>query len=408
MKRLGMTALFLGLGLAPLSAFAFPVRVSNAPENDLDLTVQAIESAQESLLVNIYELSSTEITNALVDRIQAGVHVEILEEGQPVGGMSAASRATQSRLVRAMQSCSSCRLFEMTSKTGPKRAKRRFRFDHAKYAVIDGDTLLIGSENYSPTGNPNAGTMGNRGWEVLMTNASLAKQFAKTFDADKDTSYKDVLELTSNRNSSYLSEKIDSKKSSQAELMKQLELVPFSSRHSGSGLSFNATSVKKITSPDTSLNDLTTAIRQARSTIDVEQMTFDSVWKSTSNGLSPLMDALLAAASRGVRVRVLLNDESVFDHFGKPARPKNGPSVDLLNQNGASARIADLRAMGVNYIHNKGMIIDGTLTLISSINWNENSVMRNREAAVLIKSADVGRYYEELFESDWEASNNLN
>jgi phosphatidylserine/phosphatidylglycerophosphate/cardiolipin synthase-like enzyme len=45
--------------------------------------------------------------------------------------------------------------------------------------------------------------------------------------------------------------------------------------------------------------------------------------------------------------------------------------------------------MNVDYIHNKGMIIDQDKTLISSINWNQNSVDNNREAAVVLISTQV-------------------
>ena len=82
----------------------------------------------------------------------------------------------------------------------------------------------------------------------------------------------------------------------------------------------------------------------------------------------------------------------------------------MLNQLGAQglspiqARVADVKAMGVDYIHNKGVIVDGVRTLISSINWDANAVLKNREAAVVIDSPDVGAYYSKIFDGDWTAS----
>jgi phosphatidylserine/phosphatidylglycerophosphate/cardiolipin synthase-like enzyme len=60
--------------------------------------------------------------------------------------------------------------------------------------------------------------------------------------------------------------------------------------------------------------------------------------------------------------------------------------------------------MGVKYIHNKGAIADGERVLVSSINWNRNSLENNRETAVVIHSQEVSDYYKELFESDWNVS----
>jgi len=132
------------------AANAFTVDVANAPSNNLALTVSAIQSAKQSLFINIYELTSSEIEQAIINRIQAGVNVQILEEGQPVGGFSAAARGVQAQINQAMKSSGNRadHLFEMTSAAG---GKRRFHFDHGKYAVIDGNSLLIGSENYSPS-----------------------------------------------------------------------------------------------------------------------------------------------------------------------------------------------------------------------------------------------------------------
>ena len=386
---------FLSLGLsaalmAPSAGFAFSVQVSEAPINNLDLTVSAIKSAQTTLLLNIYELTSPEIADALTNRIQAGVHVEIIEEGQPVGGLSSAAKGIQSQLVSAMTSArGQDSLFEMTSKAG---GKRRFRFDHAKYAVIDGQKLLIGSENYSPTGNPQPGSVGNRGWEVLLDDSSLAQQFATMFDGDKDTSHGDVMDLTRSGGSEFDQTKTQPKPTPTA-------TTPATPGNTDVP-TLEASAAQPITSPN-SLDGLRNAIASARTSIDIELMTFDSGWKT--GGTNPLVDAVISAVKRGVKVRVLLNDESVFPH-GATTKPKNQPTADLLNQAGAQARIANVKGMGVDYIHNKGMLIDGNVTLISSINWDENSIMNNRETAVLITSAPIAAHYGALFDRDWQVS----
>ena len=379
-RSLVSVSAFLGL-ISP--AWSMTVDVSEAPTTNLGLTISAIQSAQHTLLLNIYELSSPEIADALVGRIQAGVNVRIIEEGQPVGGMSAAAKGIQSQLVQAMQSArGGDHLFEMTSKAG---GKRRFRFDHAKYAVIDGSDLLIGSENYSPTGNPQPGTLGNRGWEVLIHDQALATQFAATFASDSDTSYQDVEDLVGG--GAALAQNLAAPKSPPV----------------FSGTSLPADGVTALTSPDTSLNGLTNLIRNAKSSIDIELMTFDPGWAKVA-AQNPLIPELIAARKRGVTVRVLLNDETVFDHASKPAKPKNPVTESQLTQGGVQAITANLKGMGVDYIHNKGVLVDGNQTLISYINWDENSIEHNREAAVVIDSPSIFAHYEALFEKDWEVS----
>ncbi len=380
-------ALLLLLSSRPAAA-NINIEAAFAPDTTLDLTVAAIKNAKQSILLNIYELSSPYIAEALLTKIQAGVSVQILEEGQPVGGFSAASRGIESQLVQAMKSSSGANHFFVMSSNGT----RRFRFDHGKYIIIDGNQLLIGSENYSPSGNPSPGTIGNRGWEVLIHDSGIAQNFAGVFRGDASTSFGDVQDMVSGKAITY---------------------SPPSSSSSfalSGGNIFSASAVQRITSPDSSLSGILSLINHAKRSIDIELMTFDSTpWSAAGN---PLVSALQSAAHRGVSVHVLLNDESAFAHTGPDGQPiaisnpKNQPTVDLLNRTGGSliAKIANIKGMGVDYIHNKGMIVDGSITLISSINWDQNSIQNNREAAVAITSSGLAGFYGNLFERDWQVS----
>jgi phosphatidylserine/phosphatidylglycerophosphate/cardiolipin synthase-like enzyme len=66
--------------------------------------------------------------------------------------------------------------------------------------------------------------------------------------------------------------------------------------------------------------------------------------------------------------------------------------------------IANLSEMRVKYVHNKGALADGYKTLISSINWNQNSVENNRETAISVDSKTINSHYQEIFDLDWNAS----
>jgi len=389
-RCLGMVGL-LFLGMQSLTVQAMPVYVADAPDSNLELTLAAIGSAKSSLVINIYELTSPQIVDAIINQVNAGVKVEILEEGGPVGGLSAAARGVQSQIVQAMNGKSGNHFFEMKGGTG---ITRRFRYDHAKYIVMDGAGLLIGSENYSPTGNPEPGTKGNRGWEVYIQDQAIAQEFAGVFVQDATTRDGDVTELTSG-NGLMLDSLLNTP------LMNKTLSKPF---NAGTLTALNADQVVKITSPDNSVGYVVALIQNAKSTIDIEQMTFDSAWKGASS--SPVLDAVVAAANRGVKVRILLNDDAVFDVAGKTSVHKNQITVDALRgKANITAKIANVKAMGVDYIHNKGMLIDGEETLISSINWDENSFTNNREAAVVIASTQVYQFYENLFDRDWSVSN---
>jgi phosphatidylserine/phosphatidylglycerophosphate/cardiolipin synthase-like enzyme len=47
------------------------------------------------------------------------------------------------------------------------------------------------------------------------------------------------------------------------------------------------------------------------------------------------------------------------------------------------------------------MIVDGARALVSSVNGTENSVMNNREVAVIVESPDAAQYFQGAFDFDW-------
>jgi phosphatidylserine/phosphatidylglycerophosphate/cardiolipin synthase-like enzyme len=47
------------------------------------------------------------------------------------------------------------------------------------------------------------------------------------------------------------------------------------------------------------------------------------------------------------------------------------------------------------------MIVDNKTVLISSINWNQNSVLNNREAGIIIENEALAEYFACVFFFDW-------
>ncbi|HUP57339.1 MAG TPA: phospholipase D-like domain-containing protein [Bdellovibrionota bacterium] len=388
------------------------VEVAEAPTSDLNLTLRAIRSARKTLQINAYELTSKVIAEAIRERIRAGVDVDILQEGEAVGGFPEDGVPIRRALVAAITAAQkgSYRLM-----VGRRNGVRRFPFDHAKYMIVDQASVLMGSENYSPTGHPEPNTVGNRGWEVFIHDAGIAADFGKVFGGDRDLRRRDVEEWAGF--SKNLLDAMDLGRF----FLSGGELLPAPPPDDQlvdeKGLPFSLTAVPAlpaqrilpVASPDTSLSTLIALIRGARRSIDVQQMIFNPDWAEAVNG-SPLMAELIFAARRGVRVRVLLNDDAAFGQ--DPGESKNLRTIEYLNSAaqrfriGIEARTANVEQMGVGYIHNKGVLVDGQYVLVSSINWNQNSVERNRETGIVLQGVELNRYYSRLFESDWWVSRN--
>lgn len=402
-KILVFSSLIISVGLPGVV-----LDVADSPRSNLILALQAILSAKKSIVMNAYELTSYEIADALIQKIEEGVRVQILQEGQPVGGMIPEGLDIQKKIVKAMERNASTQVhgyWVMTSKT-PK-GKRRFRFNHAKYIIVDEKGVLVGSENYSPSGQPEPGSAsGTRGWQTFIYDDQMVRNFIKIFNKDSKTNFGDLITLYQPK--TQLPQVLGSMGDWISEMQTSIKtniVSRFSWMLSDEPKTLEADHVEFLTSPESSLVGLLSFIESARETLDIELMSFNPMWGKTGQ-ISPLLEALVASGKRGVKVRVLVNDSTVFGASNEGDLKLIKKIDELAKEHTISlqAVIANLAKMQVKYVHNKGALADGYKTLISSINWNQNSVENNRETALAIDSETINQHYQTIFNLDWEAS----
>jgi cardiolipin synthase len=347
-----------------------------APDCSSRVMNGVIGRATERILVNVYEFTDPGIADAMSAAAGRGVDVRVLLEGGPVGGISMEEYAVVNELRGAGADVS------VMTTTGEAHA--RYRFDHAKYIVIDSEGVLITSENFKPGGFPPEGGRGNRGWGAYLESAGLAGYFERVFLAD--TTGGDIVP---------------------AEIRDQSDDCSETDRYDPefASATFFGARATPVLSPDTS-SLILELLAGATATIDIEQAYIQN-W--SGNRPNPYIDAAIDAARRGVRVRVLL--DSYWYNTNEDC--DNDEMVAWLNrvaereQLPLEARCADLDANNLEKIHNKGVIVDERRTLVSSINWNENSPSFNREAGIIIDHPDVAAYYTGAFEDDWSAGSGM-
>jgi hypothetical protein len=82
----------------------------------------------------------------------------------------------------------------------------------------------------------------------------------------------------------------------------------------------------------------------------------------------------------------------------------------IMSQWEKSAYLEQVQAAGIDLssvriqqgVHNKGMIVDGKIVVVSSQNWSADGVLRNRDAGLIIKSEKVAAYFGAIFTHDWD------
>jgi phosphatidylserine/phosphatidylglycerophosphate/cardiolipin synthase-like enzyme len=209
---------------------------------------------------------------------------------------------------------------------------------HAKFVIVDGNTLLTGSNNFSSTG-----TTINEENSVLLRNGAdnpLLRGMACHFEAIWNSNY-DAAGACSNA------------------------VVAFSP---------SSAPIKLIKNQ----------LRAAKTSIDVimHHFTFTDLLKELRN-----------AAQRGVRVRVLLNLTTRSEH--------QGAVWNELVAAGGEIRYKQVNEAAYQLMHHKLAIIDGRVLLDGSGNWSGSAFFNNFENYALYDDPRVLGRSRELFHRLW-------
>ncbi len=341
-----------------------------SPDCSSEVFATAINDATGSIFVNMYEFSSPSLGASLVAAKDRGVDVRVLIEGGPVGGISPSEKS----LIWTINQSG----IPVASMVSSATDHAPYRYDHAKYIIIDNSSLLLTSENFKNSGLPPEGMSGNRGWGVYLEDPGLTGYFTEVFATD--SACRSVVPYTGAAGDA---EPAPSEKYT-------AEFHP---------ARFEGATVTPVIAPDTSYQ-IENLLESARTSIEIEQA---SIRNETPYTLNPYLLSAINASRRGVRVRILL--DSYWFNVEGPS--DNDEMAALINRIGANehlpleAKCADLSVSRVEKIHNKGVIVDDERVLVSSINWNFNSPTFNREAGVIIVHPGVARYFREVFDDDW-------
>jgi phosphatidylserine/phosphatidylglycerophosphate/cardiolipin synthase-like enzyme len=101
-----------------------------------------------------------------------------------------------------------------------------------------------------------------------------------------------------------------------------------------------------------------------------------------------IINALAAAAGRGVKVYVLMTDNKKWHS-----------AFSQLKAAGVQVRVYAARAP--LYIHEKIIIVDGIQAFVGSENLTSSSLEKNRELGLLISTPTIVQKIAEIFTSDW-------
>lgn len=409
----------------PIPTWAFDGTVTGfmAPDNAYDTIAALFEGATTSIDLNMYDFQLVDMAQVLASAARRGVSVRVLLEGQPCCDFFITD---QTRYVAKLMHDAGAEVRYMASDSSENRFRRYDNVNHAKYAIVDGVKTMVFSGNFKKSSTSRNPASGNRDWGVIIPNAEVAAYFASIFAYDFDPLRTDTFAY------GYTSSKLRLGAPSASFTPSLVTdgdpggyyLHPFSPR-----TVTGAFKVTPVMVPETDFQNsagLLGMLKGAQSEILLEWATVNPYWGASvpnqgqANTPMPLVQELINAARRGVKVRVLLDGK--YDTSSDPDAKANSATVQLLNQIAQAegldmvARIMPFTVIsgsvdsddylvrefpGYNEIHNKGIIVDGSQVLISSINGTQASWLRNREAAVIVENGELGEYFGDAFWYDW-------
>lgn len=130
----------------------------------------------------------------------------------------------------------------------------------------------------------------------------------------------------------------------------------------------------------------------AKRRLDIEQF-YLSHWPGHRTG--PVLDAIGAAAKRGVKVRLIL-DARMSATYPLPAD-------SLARVPGIEVRRIDFRRLGGGVQHAKFFLVDGERAFVGSQNLDWRALEHIHELGVRIDDARVTGVFQQVFEMDWAA-----
>lgn len=354
-----------------------------SPDCSYHAITRELNQATQSIYLNMYEFTNIHLCNELLNCLKRNITVTLLLEGSPVGGIIEEEWYILHRL-----STYGAKIYLLTNNNDEKIFVR-YPFNHAKYVIIDENISIIESCNWASTGIPNHPTWGNREWGIIIRNETLAQYLTNLFFMDCNATRQDIISFHT------MNQSIDK------------ELIYQSTSYEGEyDPSFLPTqyqeqcTITPIISPDTSLQLLQSLISKANESIYIEQLYIYPQWDNKQN---PLIEQLILKAEQGVDIKVLLNYNPTYN----TTNTKCNTTKEILKKHGIEVRYLYINSTPFTNMHNKGLIIDNQSVLISSINWNENSIMKNRELGVIIESENISKYYAEVFFCDWNFQKNI-
>ncbi|MGD1931485.1 MAG: phospholipase D-like domain-containing protein [Leptolyngbyaceae cyanobacterium] len=395
---------------SPAAAYTDPYRRIQRHGDDLEATiVEAIAAANTSIDVAVQEINLPQVAIALRDQAQAGVAVRVIVEDQynrpwqPLAEFQSAQldEYQQSKQAERQQLIDADRNGKIIAQELEKRDAIRILTKaqvpliddtadgskgsglmHHKFMVVDGKTVLLGSNNWTLSGThgdfAHKDSRGNANALLKIESAELAAVLTEEFDLMWGDGPK-------------------GKEDSLFGLQKPMR-SPRTVSLPGSQVTVQFSPVSESKPWSQSVNGLiSTTLAQATGSVDLALFVF------SDQGIS---DRLAPKSQAGVKVRALVDSNFIYRSYSEAldmlgtAIPDHRCKYEAHNKPWA----APISQVGIpslpegDKLHHKFALIDNHTVIIGSHNWSAAANHTNDEDLLVIRNPTVAAHFRREFD----------
>ncbi|HZY48583.1 MAG TPA: phospholipase D-like domain-containing protein [Devosia sp.] len=353
-----------------------------------------LAATKKTLSVAMYDLNADYIAKSFIDTVLGNKLKVVLTWDE---GMTAAETAIRKKLRAKLGK----QLDGWIVNTG-----NGFRFQnayHEKVAVRDSTSFWLSSGNWTLKSQPNIDPIGtpaeahgmysrgNREWHVIVEDGPLAKLFERYIKYDRDKSEDESKQGVPNV-----------ALGTPPGPRRPDLFVPIEQLAASTGMALDIpepiapqalptdgkpVKVQPLLTPDNYIKHIVELIKKAKSSIYLQYAYI--TWNDDKEDQA-FRDMLLLLGQRSYESQM---DVRIIVGSGDA-----GNKVRKLVENGFNPKSFKKQSP----LHNKGIVVDSKIALVSSANWSGDGVLRNRDAGLLIYNAEIAQYYEQVFLFDWD------
>jgi hypothetical protein len=363
------------------------IHLSASPDSGWPTLKTFLGATSNKLSVSMYDFTSAHIL-AEVESVTTGKDIKLTLD-HPAKNPTADQ--TDEETVAALKKSEGTRLTQAWAleRMDPLAADWIFPTAyHIKVAVRDSSSMWLSSGNWNnsnqpdidPVNNPGDATAardGDRDWHVVVDHPGLASTFEAYVLND--------LEIAGQHDVTPKSAAL-----LPAATLPQATTPPFAQFFAAETITDEMT-ITPLLTPDAGVYApaVKKLIAGAKSSLHMQfqYIELPTATSATSQAFVDLVDAVIERQKAGVDVRIIMSEYETSGYLEQ----LQTAGLDVAT----SVKIQ-------NNVHNKGIIVDGASVLVSSQNWSTDGTLYNRDAGVIIDNPQVAKYFEQIFEHDWQ------